>query len=42
MKLVMFDIDGTLTRSNDLDNIAFIEVLQDVFDFKEVSADWES
>ena len=42
MKLVMFDIDGTLTRSNDLDEMAFIEALHDVFDFKDVSTDWES
>jgi phosphoglycolate phosphatase-like HAD superfamily hydrolase len=42
MKLVMFDIDGTLTRSSDLDDMAYIEALHDVFDFKGISADWES
>ena len=42
MKLVMFDIDGTLTESNDLDDMAFIKTLDDVFGFKAISNDWES
>ncbi|UCH51948.1 MAG: HAD family hydrolase [Chloroflexota bacterium] len=42
MKLVIFDIDGTLTESNDLDDEAFIKALDDVFGFKAVSNDWES
>jgi phosphoglycolate phosphatase-like HAD superfamily hydrolase len=42
MKLVMFDVDGTLTESNDLDEMAFIQALDDVFGFKAVSTDWES
>ncbi len=40
MKLVMFDIDGTLTESSDLDDRAFIKALDDVFGFKGISNDW--
>ena len=40
MKLVMFDIDGTLTQSSDLDDSSFIQALDDVFGFKVVSNDW--
>ncbi|BAZ37147.1 hypothetical protein NIES4101_30680 [Calothrix sp. NIES-4101] len=42
MQLVIFDIDGTLTQSNDLDNDAFLQTLFDVFGFVEVSNDWIS
>ncbi|WNZ26586.1 HAD family hydrolase [Leptolyngbya sp. NK1-12] len=38
----MFDIDGTLTQSNDLDNAAFLKALFEIFDFSEVSDDWTS
>jgi beta-phosphoglucomutase-like phosphatase (HAD superfamily) len=31
MQLVMFDIDGTLTQSNELDEQAFLQALRDVF-----------
>ena len=27
-KLVIFDIDGTLTKTNELDNICFIDAIQ--------------
>jgi phosphoglycolate phosphatase-like HAD superfamily hydrolase len=42
MQLVMFDIDGTLTQSNDLDNAAFLKALFEIFGFSEVSDDWTS
>jgi len=42
MKLVMFDIDGTLTESNALDDESYLQALNDVFGFSEVSSDWTS
>jgi phosphoglycolate phosphatase-like HAD superfamily hydrolase len=42
MQLVMFDIDGTLTESNDLDDQSYLQALHEVFDFSEVSTDWTS
>lgn len=42
MKLVMFDIDGTLTESNNLDDEAYLQALREVFGFFEVSSDWAS
>ncbi len=38
----MFDIDGTLTESNDLDDQSYLQALSDVFGFSEVSTDWAS
>jgi phosphoglycolate phosphatase-like HAD superfamily hydrolase len=40
--LVMFDIDGTLTESNELDDRAYLQSLNEVFGFAEVSSDWAS
>jgi beta-phosphoglucomutase-like phosphatase (HAD superfamily) len=40
MHLVMFDIDGTLTLSNDLDDTAFLNALDEVFNIREFSTDW--
>ena len=40
MKLVMFDIDGTLTASNDLNDQAFVQTVQDIFGIMAVSQDW--
>ncbi|MBW4687893.1 MAG: HAD family hydrolase [Komarekiella atlantica HA4396-MV6] len=42
MKLVMFDIDGTLTESNNLDDESYLQALHEVFGFSEVSSDWAS
>lgn len=42
MKLVMFDIDGTLTESNHLDDESYLQALYEVFGFSEVSSDWTS
>ena len=40
MTLIMFDIDGTLTASFDLDSVTFVDALGDVFGFRDVSDDW--
>lgn len=40
MKLLMFDIDGTLTASNELDDQAFVQTVQDIFGIREISQDW--
>jgi phosphoglycolate phosphatase-like HAD superfamily hydrolase len=42
MQLVMFDIDGTLTESNALDNESYLQALSEVFGFSEISSDWTS
>jgi phosphoglycolate phosphatase-like HAD superfamily hydrolase len=42
MQLVMFDIDGTLTESNDLDDQSYLQAFFEVFGFSEVSTDWTS
>ncbi|MBD2207185.1 HAD hydrolase-like protein [Calothrix sp. FACHB-1219] len=42
VKLVMFDIDGTLTESNHLDNESYLQALSEVFAVSEVSSDWAS
>jgi phosphoglycolate phosphatase-like HAD superfamily hydrolase len=42
MQLVMFDIDGTLTESNDLDDQSYLQALSEVFGFSKVSSDWTS
>ena len=40
MTLVMFDLDGTLSESFDLDSATFVDALEDVFGLHDVSADW--
>jgi phosphoglycolate phosphatase-like HAD superfamily hydrolase len=42
VELVMFDVDGTLTQSSDLDTKAFVQALEDIFGFNSVSTDWSS
>lgn len=39
MKLILFDIDGTLTRTNDVDQRCFSEALEDVMGLQELK--WE-
>ena len=39
MKIALFDIDGTLTASNEIDSICFAEAFHDVFGI-EVDTDW--
>lgn len=40
MKLVMFDIDGTLTRTDQADELCFVRALQEVFGFTDINTDW--
>lgn len=40
MKLIMFDIDGTLTRTDAADGDCFVQALEDVFGFAGISDDW--
>ncbi len=40
MQLVMFDIDGTLTESNTLDDEAYLQALSEVFGCQDISSDW--
>jgi len=42
MKLIMFDIDGTLTLTNEADERCFVQALEDVFGFAEINTDWAS
>ena len=36
----MFDVDGTLTESFDLDSATYLDALREVFGFRDVSDDW--
>lgn len=38
--LVMFDVDGTLTHSNDLDTQCSVQALEEVFGFADIDDDW--
>ena len=38
--LIMFDVDGTLTESFDLDSATYLDALREVFGFHDVSDDW--
>lgn len=40
MKLVMFDIDGTLTQTDAVDGACFVKALEEVFGFAGISDDW--
>ncbi len=40
MKLIMFDIDGTLTQTDAADGECFVQALFDVFGFTGISDDW--
>jgi len=42
MKLVMFDIDGTLTQTYQTDEICFVQALREVFGFTDINTDWAS
>lgn len=39
-KLVVFDVDGTLTRSNHCDAIAFVAAVEDVLGIRDICQDW--
>jgi phosphoglycolate phosphatase-like HAD superfamily hydrolase len=40
MNLAIFDIDGTLTRTDHIDDICFVQALADAHGITEVSTDW--
>ena len=40
MNLAIFDIDGTLTRTDHVDDICFVQALADAHAITEVSTDW--
>ena len=40
MKLVMFDIDGTLTQTDQADEECFVQALREVFGFSDIDTDW--
>jgi phosphoglycolate phosphatase-like HAD superfamily hydrolase len=40
MNLVMFDIDGTLTRTNDVDTRCFVQALDDVLGIRNIDTEW--
>ncbi len=42
MTLVIFDIDGTLTQTDQADGDCFVSALADVFGFRDVNTDWST
>jgi hypothetical protein len=42
MKLVMFDLDGTLTQTCQADETCFVQALREVFGFTDINTDWAS
>jgi phosphoglycolate phosphatase-like HAD superfamily hydrolase len=40
MRLIVFDIDGTLTDTMEEDTAAFLRSFDEVFGFKKINADW--
>lgn len=40
MKLAIFDIDGTLTRTDDLDRQCFVQAFADEFQIKKINTNW--
>ena len=36
----MFDIDGTLTKTNDVDHLCFVQALSEVLQMEAVDTDW--
>lgn len=40
MNLAIFDIDGTLTETDRVDDVCFVQALADAHDITEVSTDW--
>jgi phosphoglycolate phosphatase-like HAD superfamily hydrolase len=39
-RLILFDIDGTLTQSQAIDSAIYLRTLEDVFGFRDIGADW--
>lgn len=42
MKLVIFDVDGTLTDTNGVDDDCFLQAFEDALGITEISDDWEN
>jgi phosphoglycolate phosphatase-like HAD superfamily hydrolase len=42
MKLVMFDIDGTLTQTDDADTRCYAQAIRDVLGYTDINTDWAS
>ncbi|MEO0510936.1 MAG: HAD family hydrolase [Verrucomicrobiota bacterium] len=42
MKLIIFDIDGTLTQTNTVDTLCFTEALATFFDTSDFDTDWKN
>lgn len=40
MHLVMFDIDGTLTQTDDVDAACFAQAIRDVLNLPHIDCDW--
>ncbi len=40
MQLVLLDIDGTLTDTNEIDSSCFVQALADVYGIREVDTEW--
>ena len=40
MNLAIFDIDGTLTQTDHVDNICFLQALADAHQITNISTDW--
>jgi len=42
MKAVVFDIDGTLTQTNEVDSVCFVQAVQEVLGVGEFDTDWSN
>lgn len=42
MKLLVFDIDGTLTKTNEIDAICFSKAIEKVLGFSNIDTNWET
>jgi phosphoglycolate phosphatase-like HAD superfamily hydrolase len=40
MNLAIFDVDGTLTESNAVDEVCFVQAVQDVFGISRINTNW--
>src|SRR5690349_18450599 len=40
MNLAIFDIDGTLTESNDIDDVCYVQAFEDVLGIRGVNTNW--
>jgi hypothetical protein len=40
MNLAVFDIDGTLTESNEIDDVCYVRAFGDVFGIQGINTDW--